>query len=276
MRIVNLVENTEGSSGCAAEHGLSFYIETKKHKLLMDTGASDLFIENAEKLRVDLTKVDTVILSHGHYDHAGGIMPFSEVNKTARIYVHPLAFSKCYSTTRTGEPRYIGIDSRIRELPQLVIEDYCKCVIDEELEIFSGITDTKPSPLTNKTLFVEKNGQLVNDDFAHEQCLVINQDGRKYVFSGCAHHGVLNILESYRGLYNDEPDVIFSGFHTLRKNGYSDEDMDYIRKTAKELSKTKTRFFTMHCTGVEPFEEMKKIMGEQISYVHSGDEVKLD
>ena len=76
MKIVNLIENTEGCSGCASEHGLSFYIETVKHKLLVDTGATDTFIRNAEILGVDLAAVDTVILSHGHYDHGGGLPAF--------------------------------------------------------------------------------------------------------------------------------------------------------------------------------------------------------
>ena len=79
MKIVNLIENTEGCSGCASEHGLSFYIETVKHKLLVDTGATDTFIRNAEILGVDLAAVDTVILSHGHYDHGGGLPAFVKI-----------------------------------------------------------------------------------------------------------------------------------------------------------------------------------------------------
>ena len=71
MKILNLIENTEGAEGCAAEHGLSFYIETEKHRLLMDLGPSASVIGNAEKLGVDLKMVDTVILSHGHDDHGG-------------------------------------------------------------------------------------------------------------------------------------------------------------------------------------------------------------
>ena len=80
------MEDTDGGNGCVYEHGLSFYIETKKHKLLLDTGASDATLKNAEKLGIDLTQVDTVILSHGHYDHSGGIMAFAKLNPTAKIY----------------------------------------------------------------------------------------------------------------------------------------------------------------------------------------------
>ena len=70
MKLITLVENTKGASGCACEHGLSIYIETNKHKILMDTGASGTFIENAQLLGVDLSQVDMLVLSHGHYDHA--------------------------------------------------------------------------------------------------------------------------------------------------------------------------------------------------------------
>ena len=141
MRIVNLVENTEGVSGCAVEHGLCFYIETEKHKLLMDTGASYLLLENAEKLGVDLTEVDTVVLSHGHYDHGGGILPFAKINPTAKIYVPEEAFGEYYSMNKAGEPRYIGLAKEIQELPQLVTVSAEDGIyrIDDELFLFSGI-----------------------------------------------------------------------------------------------------------------------------------------
>ncbi|MFR0986450.1 MAG: MBL fold metallo-hydrolase [Frisingicoccus sp.] len=90
MKIVNLIENTEGCSGCASEHGLSFYIETK-HKLLVDTGATDAFVRNAKMLGVDLKAVDTVILSHGHYDHGGGLPAFIKINSKAKIYIRTAA-----------------------------------------------------------------------------------------------------------------------------------------------------------------------------------------
>ncbi len=91
MRIINLIENTEGRAGCVNEHGLSFYIETEKHKLLMDLGQTDNSLRNAKELGVDLEAVDTVVLSHGHYDHSGGIMPFAGINDHAIIYMQQSA-----------------------------------------------------------------------------------------------------------------------------------------------------------------------------------------
>ena len=153
MRIINLVENTEGKSGCGVEHGLCFYIETEKHKLLMDTGQTDLLIENAQKLGIDLTAVDTVVLSHGHYDHGGGILPFAKINPDAKIYVPEAAFGEYYSVNKAGEPHYIGLAAEIRELSQVVkvsAEGIYK--IDEELSIFSGIGSKHPVPSANQRL----------------------------------------------------------------------------------------------------------------------------
>ena len=277
MRIINLVENTEGSSGCGVEHGLCFYIETEKHKLLMDTGQTDLLIGNAERLGIDLTLVDTVVLSHGHYDHGGGIMPFAQINPTAKIYVPAAAFGEYYSVNKAGEPHYIGLAEEIKELPQVVkvtAEDGI-FQIDDELSLFSGIGNEHPIPSANRRLKKKADGELVQDDFAHEQCLVIKEGVKSILLSGCAHHGILNILDRYIALYGKEPDIVISGFHMMRKNGYSDEDINMIIDTALALRQYKTVFYTGHCTGVEPYSAMKKLMGSQLHYVHSGDEVRI-
>lgn len=280
MRIINLVENTAGRSGCGAEHGLSFYIETEKHRLLMDTGASDLFLKNAEKLGIDLRQVDTVILSHGHYDHGGGILAFAKINASAKIYVPAAAFGEYYSHPEgDSAPHYIGLDPEIKKLPQLVfVREGLK--IDEELELFSDIPAYRPVPGSNAPLKKKEGEAFVPDDFAHEQCLVIRQGGKSYLFSGCAHHGIRNILQKYRALYGGEPYAVFSGFHLMRKKdgaegGYTQEDVKEIIATAQELSGMNTLFYTGHCTGVKPYEAMEKIMGHQIRYVHSGDEIRL-
>ena len=297
MRIINLAENTEGAAGCGFEHGLCFYIETEHHKLLMDTGQSDLFIKNAEKLGVDLTKVDTVVLSHGHYDHGGGILPFAEINPDAKIYVQASAFGEYYSIDSKGQPHYIGLAEGIRELPQIVVvgskpdseekEDAQSEVdtegsfedgiyrIDDELSLFTGIGNEYPIPSANQRLMKKTEEGMVQDDFGHEQCLVINEGTKSVLLSGCAHHGILNILDRYRALYGGDPDVVISGFHMMKRHGYSDEDITMIIDTALELRKLHTVFYTGHCTGVEPYNAMKKLMGDKLHYVHSGDEIRI-
>ena len=272
MKIINLVENTEGKSGCGTEHGLCFYIETEQHKLLMDTGASALFAENAKKKGVDLTKVDTVVLSHGHYDHGGGLLAFADLNPKARIYMQDTASGAYYSMHR--EPRYIGLAPEVGELPGLISiqGDY---QIDEELSLFANIPFRIPMPATNERLKIKQGVEFIQDDFRHEQCLVIRQNGQYVLMSGCAHHGILNILMHYRWLYGSDPDYVFSGFHLMKKKGYSNEDMEDMIRTAEELKSFHTVFYTGHCTGEEPYEVMKQVLGEQLWYVHCGDEVDL-
>lgn len=306
MRVINLTENTPGAEGCGYEHGLCFYIETEHHRLLMDTGQTDLFARNAEQLGIDLTLVDTVVISHGHYDHGGGLLHFARINPGAKIYIRASAFRPYYSIDSSGKPHYIGLAEGIRDLPGLVvIEDNSESGpegnpkdnpegnpegssggseeekepgiyrIDEELSLFSGIGMEHPIPSANERLKVETEAGLVQDDFRHEQCLVIREGGRSVLLSGCAHHGILNILDRYRTLYGSDPDVVFSGFHMMKRHGYSGSDLQMIIDTALALKRTDTIFFTGHCTGQEPYEAMKKLMGDRLRYIHSGDKVQV-
>ena len=273
MKIVNLIENTEGCSGCASEHGLSFYIETKKHKLLVDTGATDAFIENARMLGVDLKAVDTVILSHGHYDHGGGLPAFAKINSKAKIYIRTAAFGDFYHKGHKSE-RYIGIALEIQSYPQVVfVEGNLK--LDEELFLFTNVTGRRLWPAGNRSLKRRDGVDYIQDDFSHEQYLVICSEGKDVLVSGCAHNGILNILDAFEVLRGREPDAAVSGFHMMQHHGYSEENLAVIRETAEELKNRQTRFYTGHCTDQVPFETMKEIMGDRLIYVHSGDVIEL-
>lgn len=269
MKIVNLIENTQGSRGCLAEHGLSFYIETEKHKLLADAGASNAFLENAARLGVDLRLVDTMILSHGHYDHAGGILGFAQVNPTAQVLMQSQAGGAYYHQNERME-KYIGIDLQIMELAQVELIEGDKR-IDEEIFLFSGVTGRRLWPAGNRELKVKKENEFVQDEFVHEQYLVIEEKGTKVLISGCAHNGILNILGKYREIYGDDPDAVISGFHMQKKSGYTQEDLETIRQIGAELKKMRTLFYTGHCTGEIPYQILKECMGDQLTYVHSGD-----
>ncbi len=266
MRIVTLVENTSIDPMFTAEHGLCIYAETKKHRLLMDTGQTDALIKNAALLDIDLSRVDTVILSHGHYDHSGGMIPFCRVNGNARIIMQKSAALPHYN----GE-RYIGIDRDILSLGQLEeIEGDLR--IDDELFVFSGITGRRCYPRGNLKLSVIKDEKRITDDFSHEQCLVITQGDKRWLISGCAHNGILNILDRYYGIFGRMPDYVISGFHMMKREGaYSEEEKAVIVETALELSKMDTVFYSGHCTGIPAFDIMKEIMGDKLNALHSGE-----
>ena len=278
MRVVNLIENTKGHDRCAYAHGLSFYVETSKHKLLVDLGPSDAALHNAKELGIDLSKVDTVVLSHGHYDHSGGIMPFANINSDARIYMQETADADYYADDgerAEGERyRYIGIDKAIAGLSQAVkIQGDHR--IDDELELFTIRKRSHDLPFTNKRLLIKENGELRRDDFVHEQYLVISEGDKKILISGCAHNGILSILDAFKEKYGAEPDMVISGFHLMKKTGYTDDELRQIISIGTELMRYSTKFVTCHCTGETAFEIMKNVLGDQLQYVHSGENVEV-
>ncbi len=271
MKITNLIENTPGENGCHCQHGLSFYIETAGHRLLSDTGASGAFLENAEALGVDLTRIDMVILSHGHYDHAGGILSFAALNPGAAILMQRSATGNFYHKTGSYE-RYIGIAPEIGELPQVrYLEGDVQ--IDDEVSLFTGVTGRRLWPSGNQELMTKENGHFRQDDFRHEQYLVLTENEKHTLISGCAHNGILNILDRFRELYGTDPARVISGFHMQKKTGYTQKDLDEIRQTALELKTMDTVFYTGHCTGEIPFRVLREILEDQLLQIHSGQTV---
>ena len=168
MRIVPLVENTTKSE-LKAKHGLSLYIETRLHKILFDLGSDNTLFENAVKRNIDISKVDTVIISHGHFDHGGALKKFLDVNSSANIYVQKEAFEPHYSKTLLLKIS-VGIDSKLKSNRQIILLDG-DYKIDDELSLFTvSKTDKFYSP-ANKSLYDEKG----KDTFRHEQNLIISE-----------------------------------------------------------------------------------------------------
>ncbi|MCR5829220.1 MAG: MBL fold metallo-hydrolase [Lachnospiraceae bacterium] len=276
MRIINLIENTEGRQGCAYAHGLSFYVETEKHKLLLDLGPTEETLENAKKLGIDMKQVDTVVLSHGHYDHSGGLIPFAKINPTAAIYMQQTAPGEYYADDGKDAPvryRYIGIDKSIADLKQVRFVDG-DLHIDDELELFVLEKRTHELPFTNKRIMVREGDTYRNDDFKHEHYLVVRGEGKNVLMSGCAHNGIVSIMDAYIEKFGAAPDLAISGFHLLKKSEYTENEVAEVKEIARELLTYPTKFVTCHCTGIPAYEMMKEIMGDQLDYVHSGEEIK--
>ena len=262
MKIINIIEDTTKNNELFAEHGLSFYVETKKHKLLIDTGASDLTWKNAEKLGINLKHIDIVFLSHGHYDHCGGVMSFSEINKNACIYMHENA-GYDYINTKNNTEKYIGINKNIINLRQVkLINSDIK--LDDEISIFTNVNERINWPASNFTLKRKINNKLIQDDFSHEQYIVINEENKLVLISGCAHNGIINILNKFKSIYGRDPDFVFSGFHMNKNSAFSDDDIKSIEETADKLSKMKTVFYTGHCTGIPAF----KLLSAAMNNIH--------
>ena len=273
MLIKTLVENTSISEDYGNEHGLSLYIETNNRKILFDIGASELFLQNAKKLDINIADVDFLIISHGHYDHGGGLKTFLQENKKSEVFLHRLAFEKYYALRPNDKLDYVGLDGKLKHNKQ-IIPTSDRFFISKGIQVFSNITQKESRPTSNSGLLIENNGQMMEDTFAHEQNLVIEEDGKVLLVTGCAHNGIINILEHFHDLRGRMPDYVIGGFH-LSKRSVGSEGFYTIDKIAKYLMDTKAKYYTCHCTGLEPYNQLKTVMGESIDYMSTGSKITI-
>ena len=260
-----LIDNL-APEGLACEWGLSLYIETEDRRLLLDTGASGQFADNAAALGIDLRQVDAGILSHAHYDHSDGMDAFLTINRAAPFLLREGCGEYCFGV-KEGRPRYIGIRPGI-------LEDYADRIryvrgvyaLGEGLWLvphrpagYSGIA------LRNE-LYVVRDGRRAPDDFSHEQSLVVETEAGLVVFNSCSHTGVVNVLRDIRELLGREDVCAYvGGLHLYR---YADEALDRL---CDELRSTHIqRIFTGHCTGDHAFGILKAALGDRIEQFRSG------
>ncbi len=271
MKIKVLSENTSISNEYASEHGLSLFIQTSKHNILFDMGQGNLFAENAKKLDVDLSTVDVAFISHGHYDHGGGLGRFLEQNKKAKIYAHPKIFGDYYAKGLSNEMNYIGLDKSLKRNSRIVfVDNFIK--IDDELELFSKVKQREFNPFFNKFLYM-KNGE--RDTFKHEQNLVINSENKSLLIAGCAHSGIVNIMNKYYEIKGSYPDFVIGGFHLYSNSSGESEKEERIIRLAHRLNEYDTVFYTGHCTGKYAFTVMKKIMKHKMINLSTGQIINL-
>lgn len=273
MIIKVLVENTSISKDFGNEHGLSIYIETKEKKILFDVGASELFFKNAQKLNVNIADIDFLVISHGHYDHGGGLRTFLKENATAEVFAHRHAFEKHYTRRSNDEMHFIGIDENLKENRQLIATSD-RFFIRKGVQVFSNVIHKEPLVKSNNGLLAEHDGQMIQDTFSHEQNLIIEEDGKTLLVTGCAHNGIVNILEYFKELKGHMPDYVIGGFH-LSSHSSGNEDFATIDGISQYLLSTNVKYYTCHCTGIEAYGRLKSAMGDKIEYLPTGSEMVL-
>ena len=255
MKLVTLMENTALSARFACEHGLSLYLETGGQRILFDAGQSGAFGDNARLLGVDLGAVNLCVLSHGHYDHGGGLERFLEENRHAKIYANRHAFEPHYNAAG----KYIGLDKQLQKHNRL-----CYTGGGEALGESLRLLTLDAAPMDTSGLTVMEDGQLLPEDFRHEQYLLVEEQGRNILISGCSHKGILNIVEAFR------PDILVGGFHFMKI-----EEEAQLERYARKLLAYPTTYYTGHCTGEKQFAVLKEIMGERLQEIRAGSVVEI-
>ena len=259
MKITALMENTGDSEKIITEHGLSLYVETDKHKVLFDTGRSDAFLSNAQTLGIDLKQVDIAVVSHGHFDHTGGLKAFLELNRDAAVYMQCGVFIPHYN--RVG--KYIGVDQDLRDNARIqFVKD--RLDIDDGLKIETYHGQRIYLKVQNYGMTEEIDGTRTADQFLHEQYLIITEGDKKVLLSGCSHRGICNIVQWAASEYVQ---TVIGGFHFMQ---LEPERFSEMAETAEKLLEYPITYYTCHCTGLEQYKYIKEKMGERVQYMKSG------
>ncbi|PKO99567.1 MAG: hypothetical protein CVU13_05695 [Bacteroidetes bacterium HGW-Bacteroidetes-8] len=261
MKIITLTDNVVTRRGLLAEHGLSIYLEVDNKRVLFDTGQSSVFHKNAIELGVDISLVDSLVISHGHYDHTGGVSTFLDVNRSSKIYAKREAFLPKYRGKR-----YIGTD------PGLIIPEdrivYTSDIfkISDSLFIVSGPALSKNESTRNSEGFhSEEQSVLITDPFLDEQYLVYQSEEGLTIVTGCSHLGIINIVQQATALFSMPVTSIIGGFHT------SEMETEELKKIAVFLSGVSPlRVGVCHCTGLDAYCYFKKELTCNIFYNYCG------
>ena len=277
MKVTTLIENrpSETDPHLLAEWGLSLHIATGSHNILFDTGSSGSFIQNAAHLSVDVSAVDTAILSHHHFDHGGGLRRFLEMNKTASVHLGEAPKGECFVRALPFIKKYVGLDKTLlKDYPNRFKTISKPTQVLPDVFVLPHISSNFPRPAGNKRLFVRKDGRLFPDDFAHEIVMAIKEKDHLVIFTGCSHNGILNMVDTVAREFKGVPiKAVVGGFHLV-----SSPPFQFMAGTKREVENLSRKLldypidktYTGHCTGTKAFAILKTVMGDHLSDIRTG------
>lgn len=279
MKITVLAENSvckSNSLNLKTENGLSLYIEFDERKILFDTGQSDLFIHNAHEMGIDLSQADYLVISHGHFDHGGGLKHFLKINKKAKIFLHINTAHKFYTKISGFIPYYVGSDQKIIAENSRIYFIEEDTQINDKMILIEGFSEEFPQPEANKALFEKNNNRLFPDKFNHELVLLLIENEEIVLFSGCSHSGIINIIDEVK-LFSKNMRIkaTFGGLHIHNPISKKNESPEYIAELTIALCETESVFYTGTCTGENDLWYIKGRMPGKIQTLNSGEVIEI-
>lgn len=288
-KLTTLIENHGDKEGVlACEHGLSVLIEGEGFRMLMDTGQSGAFYENAEKMGLSLADLDCLLLSHAHYDHTGGL--FRLINRGSmpkKVYVGRHFFRKCYHRKADGHMKFIGMkfDRQILHELGVPVEEICT----DSLDIAGGVTlyrnfeQITDYEKLNPDFFYQEEDSVcapfgrcadslnyIPDSFEDETAVALETGEGLFVVAGCSHPGIVNILTTISARSGRKICGVIGGTHLV------DADETRVRKTAEDFKKLGIRYVGVsHCTGDQNLRILKECFGEGFVFNCTGNVIVL-
>lgn len=265
MTATILIDN-QTKSDLAPEWGLAIWIEYSGHIILLDTGETGKFIENADAMKLEIGQVEFGVLSHAHHDHANGLAAFFKRNQTAKFYLRHGCEENCYGRKWLFS-RYIGIQKGY-------LEQYRDRIVfaDGAYEIMPGVTllpHTTPhlERLGKKAgMYVKQNGMWRPDGFLHEQSLVLQTGKGLVIWNSCSHGGADNIIREVADAYpNETIYALVGGFHL-----YASPERE-VRALASRIRETGIeKIYTGHCTGENAIKILREELGDRVEQIYTG------
>jgi len=269
VRVTVLVDNRSAGGGLAREHGLSLWVEAGQSRVLIDTGETDAFLRNAAALGVDLSTADAVALSHGHYDHTGGLPAALAAAPEARLHLHPAALQPRYARRRRGRPQSIGMPAASREAALAAAD---RIVWTEgPAELAPGVWCTGPVPRDEAREpgdpdFFFDAACTMPDPVPDDQSFWADTPDGLWVLLGCAHSGVLATLEHIDRLTGGRPlSRLIGGTHLMVAPS------ERVALVAADLARrAPATLAPCHCTGRLAHARFKRILPGAVLPVGSG------
>ncbi len=273
LKITVLIEDSPAADPLLKnEHGLSFYIEIDGHAILFDTGQSGAFMDNAERLGVDLLNLDYVVLSHGHYDHSGGFRALCEMSSGFELVTGSGFFTEKYSV-KDSKHTFKGNNFNRDFLEKNGI--IRRVIKDTVTELFPGVftvtnfSRVNADELPSSVYELYDGSSFSKDPFADEILLALDTPKGLVVLVGCSHPGIKNMLDTVSSALDRPLYALIGGIHLI------EADEKRITSTAEYFEKSGIRYLgTCHCTG-EHAQNKLKSLGERFMEVRTGNKILL-
>lgn len=271
LKITTLIENMPGTDErLQFEHGLSLFIEFDHRKILFDTGQTGNYLQNTKLLGVDIEETDTLIISHGHYDHSGGVLKTLDLlSPGTKMYVGQEFFHPKYKVLEDGSLKYNGIafseEDIARKAMNLIKVTDDITLLDRNILLFQNFSRKNDFEQRNSKFVIQKNGEILPDDFADEIVLGLITHKGLVVIAGCSHIGIVNILSNIQERISIPICAVLGGTHLV------EADEDRIAKTIHAFREMKIESIAVsHCTGENGIQKIREGFKDSFILNHTG------